>query len=204
VEILVSQQSNKHQELDDYSSESLNIAVFDYSFSYGEKMSKTIENLKGAFAGESQANRRYLAFARKAEEEGLEQIAKLFRAAAEAETVHALNHLRIMGEVKSTTENLGTAVSGETFEFKTMYPEYLAKAKNEGNQQAVWSFDVANKVEQIHAGLFSKAIETLKIGKKPASVDYFVCGVCGNTVEGEAPEKCPICGAAKSKFLKIT
>lgn len=165
-------------------------------------MSKTIENLKSAFAGESQANRRYLAYSRKVEEEGLQQIAKLFRAAAEAETIHALNHLRILGEIKSTTENLGTAVSGETFEFKTMYPEYLAKAKDEGNQQATWSFDVANKVEKIHANLFSKAIETLQTGRKLASVDYFVCSVCGNTVEGEAPEKCPICGAPKDQFEK--
>jgi rubrerythrin len=166
-------------------------------------MSKTIDNLKSAFAGESQANRRYLAFARKAEEEGQPQIAKLFRAAAEAETVHALNHLRIIGETKTTAENLHTAVSGETFEFNTMYPEYLTKAKSEGNQQAAWSFDVANKVEQIHANLFSKATETLKAGKKPSPVDYYVCSVCGNTFEGEAPEKCPVCGAPKAKFLKI-
>jgi rubrerythrin len=167
-------------------------------------MSKTSDNLKSAFAGESQANRRYIAFARKAEEEGLPQIAKLFRAAAEAETVHALNHLRILGEIKSTTDNLETAVSGETFEFKTMYPEYLSRAKSEGNNQAVWSFDVANKVEQTHANLFSKAIGTLKAGKKLASVDYFVCSVCGNTIEGEAPEKCPICGALKSKFFRVS
>jgi rubrerythrin len=166
-------------------------------------MSKTVENLKGAFAGESQANRRYLAYARKADEEGHQQTAKLFRAAAEAETIHALNHFRIMGETGSTAENLGTAVSGETFEFKTMYPEYLTEAKNEGNKQAVWSFDVANKVEQIHANLFSKAIGNLQTGKKLAPVDYFVCSVCGNTVEGEAPEKCPICGSPKTKFFKI-
>lgn len=167
-------------------------------------MSKTTENLKSAFAGESQANRRYLAFARKAEKDGLTQIAKLFRAAAEAETIHALNHLQITGEVKSTSDNLKTAVSGETFEFKTMYPEYLAEAKSEGNKQAVWSFDVANKVEQIHANLFSKAIEALKTGEKRAAFDYFVCGVCGNTVEGEAPEKCPVCGVPKAKFFKVT
>ncbi len=166
-------------------------------------MSKTIENLKNAFAGESQANRRYLAYSRKAEEEGLLQVAKLFKAAAEAETVHALNHLRIMGEIKSTTDNLTTAFSGETFEFKTMYPEYLAKAKNEGNQQAAWSFDVANKVEQIHAGLFSEAIEALRTKRPLAPVDYYVCSVCGNTVEGEAPDKCPICGAPKSKFFRV-
>jgi rubrerythrin len=166
-------------------------------------LSKSVEDLKRAFAGESQANRRYLAFARKAEEEGFSQVAKLFRAAAEAETVHALNHVSIMGEVKSTAENLGTAISGETFEFKTMYPEYLAVAKKEGNQQAAWSFNVANKVEEIHAGLFGKAAEALKSGKQPPSVDYSICGVCGNTVEGEAPEKCPICGAPKAKFFKV-
>jgi rubrerythrin len=166
-------------------------------------MNKTNDNLKGAFAGESQANRRYLAFARKADEEGQQQVAKLFRAAAEAETVHALNHLKIVGEIKSTTDNLGTAISGETFEFKTMYPEYLSKAKEDGNKQAAWSFDVANKVEQIHANLFSKAIDALKAGKKPPSMDYYVCSVCGNTVEGSAPDKCPVCGAPKSKFNKI-
>lgn len=167
-------------------------------------MSKSVENLKGAFAGESQANRRYLAFARKAEEEGFSQVAKLFRAAAEAETIHALNHVSIMGEVKSTAENLATAVSGETFEFKTMYPEYLATAKKEGNQQATWSFNVANKVEQIHAGLFSKAAEALRSSKELPSIDYYVCGTCGNTVEGEPPEKCPVCGAPKIKFFKVT
>lgn len=167
------------------------------------KMGRTIENLKNAFAGESQANRHYLAFARKAEEEGLTQVAKLFRAAAEAETVHALNHLRIMGEIKSTTENLDTAVSGETFEFEKMYPEYLSNAKQEGNRQAAWSFDVANKVEQVHAGLFSKALKALKNNKELAKVDYYVCSVCGNTVEGMAPEKCPICGAPKTKFFKV-
>jgi rubrerythrin len=167
------------------------------------EMSKTSENLKDAFAGESQANRRYLAFARKAEEEGLPQAAKLFRAAAEAETIHALNHLRVLGEVKSTAENLDAAVSGETFEFKTMYPEYLSLAKQEGNSQATWSFDVANKVEQVHAGLFSKAVEVLKAKKELAKVDYWVCGVCGNTVENAAPERCPICGAPKAKFFKV-
>jgi rubrerythrin len=167
-------------------------------------LSKSVENLKSAFAGESQANRRYLAFARKAEEEGFSQVAKLFRAAAEAETIHALNHISIAGEVKATAENLGTAISGETFEYKTMYPEYLSTAKKEENKQATWSFDVANKVEQVHAGLFKKAAETLKSSKELTSVDYYVCGVCGNTVEGEAPERCPICGAPKAKFIKIS
>jgi len=159
--------------------------------------------LKDAFAGESQANRRYLAFAEKAEKEGLMQAAKLFRAAAEAETIHALNHLRIMGEIKSTIENLDAAVSGETFEFKEMYPKYLSIAKQEENDQAAWSFDVANKVEQVHAGLFSKVVEALRNNKELTKIDYYVCSVCGNTVEGMAPEKCPICGAPKTKFFKI-
>jgi rubrerythrin len=167
-------------------------------------MTKTDENLKAAFAGESQANRLYLAFAKKAEEEGFTQIAKLFKAAAEAETVHALNHLQITGQVKSTLENLGTAVTGETYEFKKMYPEFIAEAKKEGNKQAAWSFDVANKVEQIHAGLYQKAIDALKNKKELAKVDYYVCSVCGNTVEGSAPEKCPICGSPKEKFFKPT
>jgi rubrerythrin len=168
------------------------------------EMSSTVENLKNAFAGESQANRRYLAFAKKAEEEGYVQVAKLFRAAAEAETVHGLNHLRILGGIKSTAENLNAAVSGETFEYKSMYPGYINVAKQEKNSQAAWSFDVANKVEQIHAGLFSKAVDALKSKKEMAKVDYYVCGVCGNTVEGAAPEKCPICGAPKAKFLRVS
>jgi rubrerythrin len=167
-------------------------------------MTKTNEHLKSAFAGESQANRRYLAFARKAEEEGYTQVAKLLKAVAEAETVHALNHLRITGQIKSTLENLNTAVSGETFEFKEMYPEYINTAKQEGNKQAKWSFDVANQVEQIHAKLFTKAISALKNKKPLEQVDYYVCEVCGNTVEGSPPDKCPICGAPKEKFFKPT
>ena len=166
-------------------------------------MNKTSKNLKEAFSGESQANRRYLAFAEKAEKEGLLAVAKLFRAAAFAETVHALNHLGIMGEVNSTIENLETAVSGETFEFDEMYPEYIQVAKEEENKKVVWSFNVANKVEKIHAGLFSKALEALRNKKELAAADYFVCEVCGNTVETNVPEKCPICGAPKNRFKKI-
>lgn len=166
-------------------------------------MTKTTENLKAAFAGESQANRRYLAFAKKAEKEGLPQVAKLFKAAAHAETVHALNHINVMDAVKSTLDNLKAAVSGETFEFDQMYPGYIETAKTEGNKKASWSFDVANKVEKIHAGLFSKAIKNLTDNKQVAETDYYVCEVCGNTVEGEAPDVCPICGAPKQKFKKI-
>ena len=165
-------------------------------------MTKTDENLKAAFAGESQANRLYLAFAKKAEEEGFTQVAKLFKAAAESETVHALNHLQITGQVKSTTDNLGTAITGETYEFKTMYPEFIADAKKEGNKHAEMSFEFANKVEQIHAGLYQKALDALKNKTEHAKVDYYVCPVCGNTFEGSAPDKCPICGTPKEKFFK--
>lgn len=165
-------------------------------------MTKTDENLKAAFGGESQANRLYLAFAKKAEEEGYIQASKLFKAAAEAETVHALNHIRITSQVKSTLDNLGTAVTGETYEFKKMYPDFLAEAKKENAKQAAWSFDMANRVEQIHAVLFQKAIDAMKAKKDIEKVDYFVCSVCGDTVEGSPPDKCPICGAPREKFFK--
>jgi len=167
-------------------------------------MSSSIENLREAFAGESQANRRYLAFAQKAEKEGYTQIAKLFRAAAEAETIHALNHLKITGEIKSTNENLETAISGETFEFSKMYPKYINIAKEEGNKQATWSFKVANKVEEVHANLYLKALQAVKDNKDLSETDYYVCNVCGNTVENEAPDICPICNAPKRQLFKIS
>ena len=166
-------------------------------------MNATSKNLKDAFSGESQANRTYLAFANKAEKEGLPQIAKLFRAAALAETVHALNHLEILGKTRTSLENLETAVSGETFEFDEMYPKYIDGAKQEGNKRAVWSFDVANKVEKIHAELFSKAIKSLE-KKELSDTDYYVCKVCGNTVEASALERCSICGAPKKQFEKFS
>jgi len=161
----------------------------------------SMDNLKTAFAGESQANRKYLAFAKKAEEEGFKQVAKLFRAAAEAETVHAHAHLRVMGGVKSTKENIQEAVGGETFEFTKMYPQMIEEARKEGNKQAQQSFEFANKVEKIHAELYQKALNSLG---KNETVDYYVCQVCGNTVENAAPDKCPICGASKSMFIKIS
>ena len=161
---------------------------------------KTEANLKEAFAGESQANRSYLAFSKKAEEEGYPQVAKLFRAAAEAETVHAHNHLRAMKGIQSTKENLQAAIHGETHEFKKMYPEMMTEAKAEKNDEAFQTFHYANEVEKIHASLYTKAFESL--GKNEA-VDYYVCPFCGNTVEKAPPEKCPICGAPGKKFIKI-
>ena len=166
-------------------------------------MSESIEKLKEAFAGESQANRLYLAFAKKADDEGLTQVAKLFRAAAEAETVHAHNHLRVAGEIGMTVSNLDEAISGETHEFTHMYPEFLEIARKEGNKQAEWSFNVANQVEKIHAGLYKKAQEALRNNVEMPDVDYYVCKVCGNTVESAAPEKCSICGAPKPQFIKV-
>ncbi|MFW5986960.1 MAG: rubrerythrin family protein [Methanohalophilus sp.] len=160
----------------------------------------TLENLEGAFAGESMANRKYLAFAKKADDEGYPQIAKLFRAAAAAETVHAHNHLEIMNGIKSTEENLREAIEGETYEFEEMYPAFITQAKKEDNGKAAWSFDVANQVEAIHAELYKKALDNAGNNKE---VDYYVCEVCGNTVENGAPDVCPICGAPASKFKKI-
>jgi rubrerythrin len=166
-------------------------------------MVATIDNLKGAFAGESQANRKYLAFAKKAEADGYPHIAKLFRAAAEAETVHAHNHLRVMGGVKTTAENLETAIEGEGFEFTKMYPEYIAQAEKEGNKAALITFKNANAVEKVHHGLYSDALKTLKAGKDLPAGKIYVCDVCGMTVLGEAPDTCPVCGAKKEHFSQV-
>jgi rubrerythrin len=163
----------------------------------------TNENLREAFAGESQANRRYLAFAKKAEEEGLKNVARLFRAAAEAETVHALNHIKADGGVKVTKENIQVAIEGEKYENVEMYPKFIEEAKKEGNTEAEKSFDWANKVEKIHQGLYEKVLERLDAGQDIEEKDYYVCQTCGNTVESEPPEACPICGMPKNQFKKI-
>ena len=163
-------------------------------------MSKTQKNLEEAFAGESQANRKYLAFAKKADEEGFKQVAKLFRAAAEAETIHAHNHLRELKGIKSTKENLMEAVGGETHEFKSMYPAMIEEAKAEGNTGAVRTFQFANDVEIVHAGLYQKALDSLGNNE---DTDYWVYKVCGNTVEGEPPDECPVCKAKKVAFYKV-
>ena len=163
-------------------------------------MSKTEQNLRDAFAGESQANRKYLAFAKKAERDGYPQIAKLFRAAAEAETVHAHAHLKALGEIGSTLDNLKVAVAGETHEFKNMYPDMIEEAKAEGNKTAERSFTFANEVEKVHAKLYQKAIDNLD---NLEEADYYVCSVCGMTVENEPPDRCPVCGAKSSAFFKV-
>ncbi|MBU0627913.1 MAG: rubrerythrin family protein [Nanoarchaeota archaeon] len=163
----------------------------------------TENNLKEAFAGESQANRKYLAFAKKADEENFKQVAKLFRAAANAETVHALNHLKVLNGIKSTKENLNESIQGETHEFTEMYPHMIEEAEKEDNALAKISFTKANTVEKTHASLYKKALESINSGKDLEQKEMYVCQICGHTVEGAPPDKCPVCMAPKEKFKKI-
>jgi len=164
-------------------------------------MSTTEQNLKDAFAGESQANRKYLAFAQKADEEGHPRIAKLFRAAAEAETVHALAHLKTLGAIGTTSENLQTAIDGETHEFKKMYPEMIATAEADGDKKALRTFTYANEVEKVHAQLYKNALENIDAA---GTVErYYVCSVCGYTAENEPPDRCPVCKAAAKAFKRV-
>ena len=164
---------------------------------------KTEENLQSAFAGESQANRRYLFFADKAEKDGYPQIGRLFRAAAEAETVHARNHFNAMDGVGSTSDNLTTGAMGEHYEFTRMYPPFIEQAELENNKRAQVTFEYANEVEQIHHRLFEEMLKALEAKQQLKDEPYFVCQGCGNTVAGEAPEKCPICGAPRRMFKQV-
>ena len=163
----------------------------------------TKENLQAAFAGESQANRKYLFFAEKADKEGQQQIARLFRAAAAAETVHAKNHLTVLQGIKSTAENVQAAISGEHYEFTKMYPEFIKQAKADKDAKADKSFSDANAVEEIHHKLYQEAADSLASGKKLKEGAYYVCPVCGNTVLGAAPDKCPICSTKGSLFMRV-
>jgi rubrerythrin len=165
-------------------------------------MSKSYDDLMAGFAGESQANRKYLAFAKKADEEGFTQVARLFRAAAHAETVHALKHFTTAGEVKSTAENLKTAIAGEHYENSEMYPAFIKDAEAEGDSKALKSFSWANEVEKVHEQLYKEALSTLD--KPGESYDYYICPFCGYTHARTAPEICPVCGAPGSKFEKIS
>jgi rubrerythrin len=162
----------------------------------------TTENLATAFAGESQANRKYLAFARQAEKEGFPHVARLFRAAAEAETLHALAHLANMGGVGTTLQNLEKAVAGETHEFTEMYPPMVEQAKAEGHK-AKTMLDFANKAEKVHAGLFTQALEALRAGKDLSQLEIYLCPVCGDLGFGVPPDRCPICGAPAAKYQKV-
>ncbi len=163
----------------------------------------TQDNLQAAFAGESQANRKYLAFAKKADAEGFPQIAKLFRAAAEAETVHAHSHFRVMGGVKATADNLQAAIDGEGYEVREMYPTFLAEAEADGNKAAIMTFKGALAVEKVHYAMYVNALEVFKTGKDLPAVKMMVCPVCGHTIEGDAPDKCPVCGVAGEKFFEV-
>lgn len=165
-------------------------------------MGKAQDFLMDAFAGESQANRRYLAFGKKADDEGHPQAARLFRAAAAAETVHAHSHLRAWGGIKDTAENLKEAIAGETHEFTTMYPEMIEAAEAEGHERALRSFKFANEVEKIHAELYQGLLDNL--GSGGDEFLYHVCPVCGFTAEREAPGTCPICGAKGDMFEEIS
>jgi rubrerythrin len=157
-------------------------------------------NLMQAFAGESQANRKYLAFAKQAEKEGHAQVAKLFRAAAEAETVHALAHLRALGQIGTTEDNLRKAIEGETFEFMEMYPPMIKTAEEEGYDAARRSFTYANSVEKGHASLYQQALHLMNTLE---TTDYYVCSVCGYTCAGEPSAACPVCGSAAKAFSRV-
>lgn len=164
-------------------------------------MSKSEDALKEAFAGESQANRKYLAFAATADKEGHPQAARLFRAAAEAETIHAHNHLRALKAIHSTRENLQEAIAGESHEFKSMYPAMIDAAKAEGNKEAERSFNYANTVEKVHARLYQELLDGLS--KAGETYAYYVCPVCGYTAERAAPEVCPVCATQGKMFKKM-
>ncbi len=164
-------------------------------------MTKTMENLQEAFAGESQANRKYLAFAERADNEGFPQVARLFRAAAAAETVHAHNHLRAMGGIKTTAENLQAAIEGENYEAVSMYPPFLEEARRASESRAIRTFEYALAVEKVHEQLYRNAFENL--GKEEGTFDYYICPACGYTHERGAPDECPVCGVKGGKFLRI-
>jgi rubrerythrin len=163
----------------------------------------TEENVKGAFAGESQAHMKYMVFAEAAQKEKLANIARLFRANSFAEQIHAANHLRTLSGIKKTAENLQAAIEGETFEVEEMYPAYIKVAEDQGEKTAMMWFNSAMVAEKVHAVLYKRAIEATDKGE---DLDYFpvqVCSVCGFTAEGEAPDTCPVCGAPKEKFVKF-
>ena len=159
---------------------------------------KTLNNLMEAFAGESQANRKYLAYSKKAEKEGNINAAKLFKAASDAETLHALKHFEVAGKVSSTADNLKDGIAGETHEYSDMYPDFVKIAEEEGNKAALLSFTYAMKAEEVHANLYKEALENLD---QTEEIFYYLCPVCGN-IEKSIPEKCSICGAPGSIFIK--
>lgn len=165
-------------------------------------MTQTMDNLKTAFAGESQANQKYLAFAKKAEQEGFANIARLFRAAAAAESIHAEGHLRAMDGIGSTVENLQAAVGGETYEFTEMYPPMIEQAEAEAHK-AKRMFSYASAAEAVHAKLYQMALEAARQGKD-LEVEFYLCPVCGYIEIGKPGERCPICGNPPERFIKVS
>jgi len=163
-------------------------------------MPTTTENLKEAFAGESQAFQKYTAFAIKAEKEGLTNIARLFRLTAQAEQIHAAGHFKALEGIGSTADNLQAAIEGETHEFENMYPPMLEEAKSE-NHKAKRMFKYAVEAEEVHAKLYGQALEAVEAGKD-LETDFFLCPICGYIEFGQAPDKCPICNVLGSKFIK--
>lgn len=165
-------------------------------------MATTETNLKEAFAGESQANRKYMAFAKKAEQEGFVNVARLFRTAAEAETIHAMGHLNAMDAIKSTADNLRAAIAGETYEYTEMYPPMLTQAQTE-NHKAKRMFGYAVEAEAVHAELYKLALEAVSQGKDLADTKFYLCPVCGHIEAGNPPATCPICGIKGEKYVQV-
>lgn len=164
----------------------------------------TIENAKEALAGESQANRKYLAFSEKAAEEGFKSVATLFKAASEAEAIHAKKLLKVLGTIQGTEKNLEASIEGETHEFTTMYPDFIKTAEAEKRTDAVLAFTHAMKAEEVHAGLYKKALAAIKAKQDLSREKVFLCPVCGNIEIGKVPEKCPICGVLGKQFREVT
>lgn len=163
----------------------------------------TEDNLKAAFAGESQAHMRYMIFSEKAEAEGFPNIARLFKAISHAERVHATNHFNALSLVRDSSDNLQAAIDGETYEVNDMYPAFNAVAQLQNEKSALQSINYALQAEKIHANMYQKAKQAAESGRDIQLGPMFICSVCGHTVEGEAPEKCPVCGASKEKFRKF-
>jgi len=164
----------------------------------------TMDNAKDAFAGESQANRKYQAFSEKAAEEGFKNVATLFKAASEAEAIHAKKLLKVLSAIGSTKENLEGGIAGETHEYTSMYPGFIKNAEAEKRSDAVLAFTHAMKAEEVHAGLYKKALDAVKTGTDIGRDKVFLCPVCGNIELGKAPDKCPICGVFGKQFREIT
>ncbi|MDD1672291.1 MAG: rubrerythrin family protein [Methanomicrobiales archaeon] len=163
----------------------------------------TEENLKSAYTGESQANRKYASFSEQAESEGFKNVAKLYRAASEAEAIHARRLLRVMGAIGPTAENLKKSVDGETYEYTSMYPDFIKAAEGEKKSEAVTAFTYAMKAEEVHAGLYKKSLDAIQSKRDLNVSKIYVCSICGNIVFNEPPEKCPICSAFKKKFQEV-